>query len=68
VLWIQLLETPYRPAGDAAGELDVGDGTWTPELTNAYADRVMAQLGEHTTNLDAAVVCRGVLSPAEGNP
>jgi len=65
VLWIQLLETPYRPAGDAAGDLDVGDGTWTPELTEAYADRVMAQLGEHATNLDAAVVCRAVLSPAD---
>jgi len=65
VLWIQLLETPYQPAGDAAGELDVGDGTWTPELTEAYADRVMDQLGEHVTNLDAAVVGRAVLSPAD---
>jgi phytoene dehydrogenase-like protein len=65
VLWVQLLETPYRPTGDAAGELDVGDGTWTPELTEAYADRVMAQLGEHVTNLDAAVVRRAVLSPAD---
>jgi phytoene dehydrogenase-like protein len=65
VLWVQLLETPYRPAGDAAGQLDVGHGTWTPELTEAYADRVMAQLGEHVTNLDAAVVRRVVLSPAD---
>jgi phytoene dehydrogenase-like protein len=65
VLWMQLLETPYQPAGDAADELDVGDGTWTPELTEAYADRVMAQLGEHVTNLDAAVVRRAVLSPAD---
>jgi len=65
VLWIQLLETPYRPAGDSASELDVGDGIWTPALTEAYASRVMAQLGEHVTNLDAAVVRRAVLSPAD---
>ena len=65
VLWIQLLETPYRPTGDAAGELDVGDGTWTPELATEYADRVMAQIGEHVTNLDAAAMRRAVLSPAD---
>jgi phytoene dehydrogenase-like protein len=65
VLWIQLLETPYQPRDDAAGQLDVGDGTWTPELTEAYADRVLAQLSEHVTNLDATVVRRAVLSPAD---
>ena len=27
ILWIQLQEVPSRPMGDAAGELDVGDGT-----------------------------------------
>jgi phytoene dehydrogenase-like protein len=65
VLWIQLLETPYRPTADAAGELDVGDGTWTPQLVEAYADRVLAQLGEQVTNLDRAVLARAVLSPAD---
>ncbi|GAA4262843.1 NAD(P)/FAD-dependent oxidoreductase [Dactylosporangium darangshiense] len=65
VLWIQLLETPYRPSADAAGEIDVGDGTWTPQLTEAYADRVLAQLGEQVTNLDRAVLTRAVLSPAD---
>jgi phytoene dehydrogenase-like protein len=65
VLWIQLLETPYRSAADAAGELDVGDGTWTSQLTEAYADRVLAQLGEQVTNLDRAVLSRAVLSPAD---
>jgi phytoene dehydrogenase-like protein len=29
ILWIQLQELPSRPRGDAAGELDTGDGTWT---------------------------------------
>jgi len=65
VLWIQLLETPYRPAGDAAGELDTSDGGWTPELAQAYADRVMTQLAEQVINLDAAVLARAVLTPAD---
>jgi phytoene dehydrogenase-like protein len=65
VLWIQLLETPYRPTADAAGELDVGDGTWTSQLTSGYADRVLAQLGEHVTNLDRALLARAVLNPAD---
>ncbi|HEX4661708.1 MAG TPA: NAD(P)/FAD-dependent oxidoreductase, partial [Streptosporangiaceae bacterium] len=65
VLWIQLQETPYQPTADAARELDVGDGTWTPQLTEAYADRVLAQLGEQVTNLDRAVLARAVLSPAD---
>src|SRR5205823_1755435 len=29
LLWIQLQELPWRIKGDAAGELDTGDGTWT---------------------------------------
>ena len=35
ILWIQLQELPTRVKGDAAGELDVGDGTWTEELREA---------------------------------
>ena len=29
LLWIQLQELPSRIRGDAAGEIDTGDGTWT---------------------------------------
>jgi phytoene dehydrogenase-like protein len=65
VLWIQLQEVPPRPTGDAAGEIDVGDGTWTAELADAYADRVVSILGERIENLKDAVVGRAVLSPAE---
>ena len=45
VLWVQLQELPPRPKGDAAGELDVGDGTWTEELREAYADRIVERIG-----------------------
>jgi phytoene dehydrogenase-like protein len=65
VLWVQLQELPSRPKGDAAGELDVGDGTWTEELREAYADRIVARIGRHIENLGSATVGRVVLSPAD---
>ena len=53
ILWIQLQELPGgRVKGDAAGELDVGDGTWTEELKERYADRIHARLARHIPNLD----------------
>ena len=65
ILWIQLQELPSRPRGDAAGELDVGDGTWTEELRERYADRIQERLGRQLTNLDSALLRRVVLSPAD---
>jgi phytoene dehydrogenase-like protein len=65
ILWIQLQEVPSRPRGDAAGEIDVGDGTWTEELREAYADRIQARLARQLTNLDSALLKRVVFSPAD---
>jgi phytoene dehydrogenase-like protein len=65
LLWIQLQEVPPHPVGDAGGEIDVGDGTWTDELADAYADRVVALLAERIENLPTAIVGRAVISPAE---
>ena len=66
ILWLQLQELPAgRVKADAAGELDTGDGTWTEELREAYADRIMTRLGDSITNLDAATAKRVVLSPAD---
>lgn len=64
-LWIQLLELPSRPRGDAAGELDVGDGTWTEQLREAVADRVQRQLAAEMPNLDAALLKRVAFSPVD---
>ena len=47
MLWIQLQELPWRVKGDAAGELDAGDGTWTEELRERYADRIQARLARN---------------------
>jgi phytoene dehydrogenase-like protein len=65
MLWIQLQELPWPVKGDAAGELDVGDGRWTEGLRERYADRIQARLARHITNLDSAVRARTVLSPAD---
>ncbi|MEO5577041.1 MAG: NAD(P)/FAD-dependent oxidoreductase [Gaiellaceae bacterium] len=65
VIWVQLQELPPRPKGDAAGEIDVGDGTWTEELREAYADRIVERIGRHIENLDTATVARVVMSPAD---
>ncbi len=66
IVWIQLQELPAGPVkGDAAGELDVGDGTWTEDLREAYADRIVARLGESIENLGSATLARKVLSPVD---
>ena len=65
VIWVQLQELPPRPKGDAAGELDVGDGTWTEELREAYADRIVARIGRHIENLESRDRRRVVMSPAD---
>ena len=51
--------------GDAAGELDTGDGTWTESLRERYADRIQARLAQHIPNLEPSILKRVVLSPAD---
>ena len=65
MLWIQLQELPWQVKGDAAGELDVGDGTWTETLRERYADRIQARIARHVPNLESAILRRVVLSPAD---
>ena len=66
IVWIQLQELPAGPVkGDAAGEIDVGDGTWTETLREVYADRIVGRLGESIENLGSATLARRVLSPAD---
>jgi phytoene dehydrogenase-like protein len=65
ILWIQLQELPWHVKGDAAGELDPGDGTWTEALRERYADRIQTRLAAHIPNLEASIVSRTSLSPAD---
>jgi phytoene dehydrogenase-like protein len=66
IVWVQLQELPAgRVKGDAAGEIDVGDGSWTESLREAYADRITARLSRHIRNLERAAIKRVALSPAD---
>jgi phytoene dehydrogenase-like protein len=65
ILWIQLQELPWHVKGDAAGELDTGDGRWTEDLRERYADRIQRRIARHVPNLETAVRQRVVLSPAD---
>src|SRR5213078_2875095 len=65
LLWIQLQELPWHVKGDAAGEIDVGGGSWTEELRERYADRIQARIAAHVPNLESAVRKRVTLSPAD---
>ena len=65
LLWIQLQELPWHVKGDAAGELDTGDGTWTEELRERYADRIQARLARHIPNLESSILRADALSPAD---
>ncbi|HEX6700785.1 MAG TPA: NAD(P)/FAD-dependent oxidoreductase [Gaiellaceae bacterium] len=65
LLWLQLQELPWHVKGDAADELDTGDGTWTESLRERYADRIQARIARHVPNLEAAIRKRVVLSPAD---
>jgi phytoene dehydrogenase-like protein len=65
LLWVQLQELPWHVKGDAAGELETGDGTWTEELRERYADRIQARIARHVPNLESALRKRVTLSPAD---
>ena len=63
IMRIQVLEVPCRPIGDAAGQIDIGDGTWTAELTERFTERVLAIVGKHITNIPSAVIGHSVVTP-----
>jgi phytoene dehydrogenase-like protein len=65
LLWIQLQELPWHVKGDAAGELDTGDGRWTETLRERYADRIQQRIAQHVPNLESSIRQRVVLSPAD---
>ena len=65
LLWIQLQELPWHVKGDAAGDLDVGEGIWSERLKERYANRIQARLAKHIPNLESSLLHRVVLSPAD---
>ncbi|MFY1708927.1 phytoene desaturase family protein [Tritonibacter scottomollicae] len=66
VLWLQMPEAPRHVKGDAKGEISVPeDGSWTPELREAFADRVEQILASHIDDFTSKVVTRRAISPAD---
>jgi len=65
IIWIQMQEMPNHPIGDAAGEIQDASGSWTPELRERFADRVVAKLARQIPNLPGAILKRVVFSPAD---
>jgi phytoene dehydrogenase-like protein len=63
LLWIQLQELPWHVKGDAAGEIDAGDGKWNDDLRERYADRIQARLAKQMPNLESSIVKRVALGP-----
>ena len=61
-LWLQLQELPWSPTGDAGGDIDVTGG-WTPEVADAYADRVLARIERYAPGTTDRVLARHVISP-----
>ncbi|HEX6291249.1 MAG TPA: NAD(P)/FAD-dependent oxidoreductase [Herpetosiphonaceae bacterium] len=60
---LQMLEIPCRPRGDAAGAIDVGDGTWTDDLKQRFTDRVLEIVGRHAPNVPGAILGCHIISP-----
>jgi phytoene dehydrogenase-like protein len=65
VLWIQLQQVPYAPRGDAAGEIETGDGSWTEQLTQQFTERVLGALEPHVENWPEVRGTTITLSPVE---
>jgi phytoene dehydrogenase-like protein len=65
IMRIQVLEIPNRPRGDAAGSIDVGDGSWTADLKQRFAERLIGIVGQHLPNVPGAILGMHVTSPGD---
>jgi len=66
LLWLQIPDTPRCLKGDAAETLAVpADGRWTPELSEAFADRIEAILASQIQGFRNTILARRVYSPAD---
>jgi phytoene dehydrogenase-like protein len=63
ILRAQLLEMPHRPTGDAAGLVDVRDGTWTKDLTERVVERTLDIIGRHIPGVADTVLSYAAVTP-----
>jgi Phytoene dehydrogenase and related proteins len=65
VMALQQLCCPYQVKADARGEINVGDGTWSDDLKERYADRVIDTVAKSIPNLKSSILGRYILTPAD---
>lgn len=65
VMVLQQLDCPFYVKADARGEINVGDGTWTEELKEQYADRIIDLVATRIPNLKQSILGRYIISPAD---
>ncbi|PZU60634.1 MAG: FAD-dependent oxidoreductase [Sphingobium sp.] len=68
IFWIQLQELPRdgQLRGDAAGIIETpADGRWTPQVRDAYADRIIDRLDALIPNLKRTIIGRHVIGPGD---
>jgi phytoene dehydrogenase-like protein len=63
IMRIQVLEVPCHPRGDSADVIDVGDGTWTHDLTQRFTERVLKLVSKHIPNIPSAIIGHEVITP-----
>lgn len=63
IMRIQVLEVPSCPRGDAAGQINVGDGTWTSDLTKRFTERVLRIVSKHIPNIPSSIIGHYVITP-----
>lgn len=65
VMVLQALDSPFTVVDDAAGKINVGNGTWTEDLKNRYADRVIDLVATRIPNLKDSILARNIISPLD---
>ncbi|HEU5375681.1 MAG TPA: NAD(P)/FAD-dependent oxidoreductase [Ktedonobacteraceae bacterium] len=63
IMRVQVLEVPCRPRGDSLNLIDVGDGTWTRDLTERFAERVINIVGKHIPNIPNSIIGHATITP-----
>lgn len=63
IMRIQVLEVPSQPRSDEADVIEVGDGTWTQDLTERFAERVIKIVSKHIPNIPGAIIGHAVITP-----
>lgn len=64
ILWLQIPDAPRTIKGDAAGQITTTPD-WTPEVREAFADRIESILAAHVGNWKDIKLARRAYSPAD---